>query len=107
MSVNDVYGTRMHSPGELAGILAEHLGLTFAERESYYRGVYYRADAPPYRIEVQPNAIPGDDGQDDLYDPDRPQAQALLLVTRAHRAPALDARLNTINGLELLNRKPS
>jgi hypothetical protein len=104
MTVHDTYGTT-HTPAELARIVADRLGLTFAERESDFLGIYYRADAPPYRISVQPNAIPGDDGQDDLYEPDHPQAQTLLLVSGPHRAPALDARLNAIDALELLQEK--
>lgn len=102
MTIHDTYGTGAHTAAELARIVADRLGLTFAEHDSYYRGSYYSTEAPPYLIEVQPNAIPGDDGQDDLYDPEHPQSQTLLLVTGPHRAPILDARLNAINALELL-----
>jgi hypothetical protein len=105
MTVNDLYGTQVYGPADLADILAEHRGLTFAEHESYYRGVYYLADASPYRVEVQPNAIPGDDGQGDLYDPDHPQTRTLVLVTGPHREPAVDVGLATINALELLQPK--
>ena len=58
MTVHDTYGSSVHTAAELPGIVAERLGLTFAERESDYLGVYYHADAAPYLIEVQPNAIP-------------------------------------------------
>lgn len=57
--IYDTYGTSVHTAAELAGLVADRLGLTFAEHDSYYRGIYhrsiyYRADAPPYEIEVQP-----------------------------------------------------
>jgi hypothetical protein len=94
MTIYDTYGTSIYTAAKLAHIAADRLGLTFTERESDYRGIYYRADVPPYQIEVQPNVIPADDGQDDLYTPDHPQTQTLLLVTGVHRAPALDASLN-------------
>jgi hypothetical protein len=107
MTIHDTYGTSAHTAAELARIVADRLGLTFAARDSYYRGIYYRADAPPYLIEVQPNAIPGEDGQDDLYDSDHPHAQTLMLVTGPHRAPALDASLNTLEALERLKQETS
>jgi hypothetical protein len=69
MIIYDTYGTSIYTAAKLARIAADRLGLTFTERESDYRGIYYRADVPPYQIEVQPNVIPADDGQDDLYTP--------------------------------------
>jgi hypothetical protein len=107
MTIHGTYGTSTHSAAELARITADRLGLTFDERESDYRGTYYRAEAGPYQIEVQPNAIPGDDDQDDLYAPDHPKAQTLVLVTGSHRAPALDAGLNGIDTLQLLEQETS
>ena len=74
MTVHDTYGGSVHTAAELAGIVAERLGLTFAERESDYLGVYYHADAAPYLIEVQPNVIPGDDDQHHLYEPEHRRA---------------------------------
>lgn len=35
------------------------------------------------RIEIQPNAIPGDDGQDDLHTPEHPAVRVLLLTNTA------------------------
>ena len=52
MTVHDTYGTRAHTASELARIVADHLGLTFTEHDSYYRGSYFLGDALPYRIEV-------------------------------------------------------
>src|SRR5262245_35770888 len=107
MTIYDTYGTSIHTPAELARLVADRLGLAFIEHESDFRGIYYRGSAPPYRIDVQPNAIPGDDDRDDLHDPDHPPARTLLLVTGPHRAPALDASLNAIDTLELLQRQAS
>jgi hypothetical protein len=102
MTVYDTYGTSTHTVAELAQLVADRLGLSFVEHDSYYRGIYFRADIPPYRIEVQPNAIPGDDGQDDLYDSKHPETQTLLLVTGPDRDSALNADLNSIDTLVLL-----
>jgi hypothetical protein len=102
MTIYDTYGPSTHTVVELAQLLADQLGLSFVERVSYYRGVYLIADAAPYRIEVQPNAIPGDDDQDDLYDPEHPEIQTLLLVTGPDRDNALNADLNSIDSLVLL-----
>jgi hypothetical protein len=105
MTVSNTYGTPAHTADELARIIADQLGLTFAEHDSYYRGSYFLADAPPYRIEIQPNAIPGDDGHEDLYDPEHPEARTLLLVTGPQRATSLDASLDSVDALVLLTRE--
>jgi hypothetical protein len=97
MTIHDTYGTSTHTVVELAQLLADQLGLSFVEHDSDYRGVYLIADTAPYRIEVQPNAIPGDHEQDDLYDPEHPEIQALLLVTGPDRDNALNADLNSID----------
>ncbi|MEV4138469.1 hypothetical protein AB0J72_40650 [Dactylosporangium sp. NPDC049742] len=107
MTVYDTYGADVRSAAELARIVADRLGLIFVEHESDYRGIYYRAEAPPYQIEVQPNAIPGDDGQNDLYDPDHPGMRALLLVTGSQRSPGYDASLNALDALQLLEHESS
>ena len=39
MTVYDTYGTSIHTPAELARIVADRLGLAFTERESHFRGV--------------------------------------------------------------------
>jgi hypothetical protein len=41
-----------HTVVELAELVADLLGLSFVERDSCYRGVYFLAEAAPYRIEV-------------------------------------------------------
>lgn len=64
--------------------------------------VYLIAEAAPYCIEVQPNAIPGADDQDELYDPEHPEIRTLLLVTGPDRDSALHVDLNSIETLVLL-----
>ncbi len=92
MTVYDTYGTSTHTATELTELVADQLGLSFVEHHSYYRGIYFRADVPPHQIEVQPNAIPGDDGQHDLYCPEPPEIQTLLLVTSPDRDSSLKRR---------------
>ncbi|MYX39031.1 MULTISPECIES: hypothetical protein [unclassified Streptomyces] len=102
MTIYDTYGTKTHTVKELAGLLAPLLNLTFAEHDSYFRGEYLKAEAGGTEIEIQPNAIPGDDEEDDLYASEHAAFQTLVLVT----APALDSVLNgtltSIEGLEAL-----
>src|SRR5436305_1341556 len=62
-------------------------------------GIYHLASSPNRRIEIQPNPTPGDDGEDDLYAPEHPAAQVLLLTATPVAEPALQARLGSIEGL--------
>ena len=57
------------------------------------------------RIEIQPNAIPDDDGQDDLYAPEHPAVRALLLTNTPTPEPTLHTRLGTIQGLVHLSHE--
>ncbi|OSZ58063.1 hypothetical protein OQI_23785 [Streptomyces pharetrae CZA14] len=102
MSDHHVYGTNTHTADELARLVGDRLGLVFTERESDCRGIYHLADAPEVRIEVQPNPIPGDDCDDDLYAPDHPTAKVLLLTTTPVPDPTLQARLRALEGLHHL-----
>lgn len=79
--------------------------MVFTERESDYRGVYHLAQGPYGRIEIQPNAIPGDDGQDDLYTPEHPAVRILLLTNTPAPEPTLQTRLGTIQGLVHMGRE--
>jgi hypothetical protein len=99
MTTYDTYATNANTVAELGQLVADRLGLTFVEHDSYFRGVYLVAGAATHRIEIQPNAIPGDDGEDDLYEPEHAEIQTLLLVSGPHRDSALTARLNSINAL--------
>lgn len=103
MTVFDTYGTNSYTAVELSGLLADRLAVTFAERESDYRGVYFLAAlADTARLQVQPNAIPGDDGEDDLYEDEHPDVSVLLLVTSPAGAEALGDELSAIEGLTRL-----
>ncbi|WP_200309297.1 hypothetical protein [Streptomyces adelaidensis] len=99
MSDHHTYGTSAHTAGEPARLVGDRLGPVFTERDSEYRGVYHLAESLDARIEIQPNPIPGDDGEDDLYAPEHPAVQVLLLVTTPTPDPALRALLRSIEGL--------
>ncbi|QWA26256.1 hypothetical protein KJK32_20755 [Streptomyces sp. JCM17656] len=63
-------------------------------------GVYHRADSPGLELEIQPNSIPGDDGEDDdLYVTEHPAIHVLLLSTTSVPNPALRAQLVAIEGV--------
>ncbi len=47
------YGTSTHTPAELARLVGGRLGSAFTERDSYFLGVYYVADIPGRKIEIQ------------------------------------------------------
>ncbi|MEU6660855.1 hypothetical protein [Streptomyces sp. NPDC046821] len=100
MADYDTYGTSSHTAAELVHLISDRLGLAFTEHDSYFRGIYHRADSPGGEIEVQPNSIPGDDGESDLYAAEHPTAQILLLaLTPAARASALRTQLGSVDGL--------
>lgn len=102
------YGTSTHSADALVRLVGDRLGTVFAAHESYFRGVYYLAKGPERRIEIQPNAIPGDDGGDDLYDEERPEVQVLVLTRTPAPDPILERLLASIDGLvELAVPDPS
>ncbi|MFD4976983.1 hypothetical protein [Streptomyces sp. NPDC058424] len=105
MTDHHTYGTSTHTASELVRLVSDRLGLAFTERDSYYRGVYHLASIPNGRIEIQPNPIPGDDDEDDLYVPERPAAQVLLLTITPTPDPALQARLDSIEGLIHLDQE--
>ncbi|MFF6793683.1 hypothetical protein ACFY9C_31970 [Streptomyces filamentosus] len=103
MTVSDIYGTNSSTAEELAGLLADRLDVTFTERESDYLGVYFLATlADTTRLQIQPNAIPGDDEEDDLYDDEHPDVSALVLVTSRTAAEPLSDELSAVGGLTRL-----
>ncbi|MEV0225345.1 hypothetical protein [Streptomyces sp. NPDC050704] len=83
----------------MAQLVAGRLGLVFTERDSHFLGVYYSAHHSEGRVQVQPNLIPGDDGEDELYESEHPAVHVLLLITSSAPAPILQARLESIDGL--------
>lgn len=105
MTDHHTYGTSTHATDELVRLASGHLRLVFTEHDSYFRGIYHLADAPDRRIEIQPNLIPGDDGEEDLYNSANPDVRVLLLTTTPAPDPALHAHLGSIEGLVHLNQK--
>ncbi|WP_430382602.1 hypothetical protein [Streptomyces sp. P10-4] len=105
MTDHHTYGTGVHTAGELVRLVGDRLGLDFTERESDYRGLYHLAGIPNGRIEIQPNPIPGNDDEGDLYAPEHPEAQTLLLITAPAADPDLRARLDSIEGLIHLDQE--
>ncbi|MFJ5213054.1 hypothetical protein [Streptomyces nigra] len=104
MTDHHSYGTSAHTASELVRLASDCLGLVFTERDSDYRGTYHVASSLNGRIEIQPNAIRGDD-DDDLYAPEHPATQVLLLATTPAPDPALQTRLGSIEGLIRLNHE--
>ena len=100
MTIFDTYGTSTHTARQLSGLLADNLGVDFTERESSYLGCYFLATlADATRIQIQPNAIPGDDGEDDLYMDEHPDVTVLLLVTAPDSARPHEPDLSVIEGV--------
>ncbi|MFD7170145.1 hypothetical protein [Streptomyces violascens] len=99
MTDYDTYGTSSHTASELVHLLGGRLGLVFTEHDSYFRGIYHRADSLFGQIEIQPNPIPGGDGEGDLYTAEHPTVQVLLLTTTPASSPALRAQLDSVEGL--------
>ncbi|MFE2941517.1 hypothetical protein ACFXKG_21025 [Streptomyces sp. NPDC059255] len=99
MTDHHTYGTNTHTASELVRLISDCLSLVFTERESDYRGIYHVADSPDGQIEIQPNLIPGDAGEDDFYAPEHPAIQVLLLTTTPVPVPTLLACLGSIDGL--------
>ncbi|MGQ4365808.1 hypothetical protein [Streptomyces sp. SAS_272] len=102
MTVSDTYGTNTYTARELSTLLADHFGVAFTERESFYLGIYFLATlADTTRIQIQPNSIPGDDGERDLYRDEYPNVSVLLLVTTPDSVPT-QSDLSAIEGLTRL-----
>lgn len=97
-----VYGTSAHEPAELGQLIAERLGIRFTKRESDFRGIYLVARLGEARIEIQPNAIPGDDDQSDLYADEHPGTPVLVLVSGPEQDGALSTGLAAIDRLAIL-----
>ncbi|MGX1274855.1 hypothetical protein [Streptomyces phaeoluteigriseus] len=105
MTDHHIYGTSTHTADELARLVSDRLGLVFTERDSDYRGVYHLAGSPNGRIEIQPNPIPGDDG--DFYAPEHSSAQVLLLTTTSTPDPGLHPSATGRHRREVHGRPPS
>ncbi|MET8566398.1 hypothetical protein ABZV75_39750 [Streptomyces flaveolus] len=90
---------------ELVRLVGDRLGLVFTERDSDYRSVYHLAGTCHEQIEIQPNPIPSEDEENDLYAPRHPSVPVLLLTTTPSPSPGLQARLHSIEGLTLLDHE--
>ncbi|MFI6499573.1 hypothetical protein [Nonomuraea typhae] len=98
------YGTATLTMPDLTHALSVRLGVTFIERDSHYRGTYLTATlANGTRIDIQPNAIPGDEPDDDLYAPGQPEATLLILTTEPDHDNELHRHLAAIEGLNHLD----
>ncbi|MGW5132064.1 hypothetical protein [Streptomyces sp. NPDC004135] len=94
------HGTGAHAPGALASLVGARLGLVFTARDSDFLGAYYLAAFPGGQIRIQPNTIPGDDGEDELYAEDLPADWVLILTTTtADGDVEVPARLDALDGL--------
>ncbi|MFF0159386.1 hypothetical protein ACFYRY_17895 [Streptomyces sp. NPDC005263] len=104
MTAFETYGTNSYTARELSDLLADRLTAAFTERESDYLGISFVATlADTTRIHVQPNAIPGDDGDDDdLYEDEYPEVSVLLLVTSPDSNEPLNTVLSAVEGLTRL-----
>ncbi|MEU7213862.1 hypothetical protein AB0B06_36400 [Streptomyces sp. NPDC044989] len=103
MTVSDTYGTNSYTAKELASLLADRFDVTFTDRESDYLGVYFLATlADTTRLQIQLNAIPGDDGEDDLYDDEHRDVSVLLLITSPDAAEPLSDELSAVGELTRL-----
>lgn len=99
MTDYDTYGTSSHTADELVRLVGGRLGLVFTKHDSYLRGICHRAESPDGEIEIQPNSIPGDDGEGVLYAAEHPTAQVLLLTLTPAAVPDLRVQLDSIEGL--------
>ncbi len=100
------YGTSTHTADELVRLVSDRFGWRFTERESDHLGVYHLADNHDGRIEIQPNLIPGDDGEDELYVLEHPEVRVLLTTATANPDPSLQVHLGAVEGLIHLTSSP-
>lgn len=101
----DLYGTSF-SPEQLRDQLSELLGVEFTAHDSSYKGEYFWAgDLRGEQFEIQPNQIPGDDGEWDLMEEDFAEYQVLLYVNRTERPDEVRELLRTVPELAHLRRE--
>jgi hypothetical protein len=93
------YGTSTYTASEFVRLVSDRLGLVFIDHDSFYQGTYHLAGSRRGRIEIQPNPIPGGEGEDGLYATEHPDAQVLLLMTTPEANRALHTRLASVEGL--------
>lgn len=104
MKTYDLYGTSELSASQLRDRATQLLGVEFQERDSSYRGVYYRAgDLRGEHFVVLSNG-PEDD-PDELPEPDFADKRVLLEVNATERKESLRELLASIPELTLLRTK--
>jgi hypothetical protein len=100
----DLYGTSKLSAAELRDRVTRLVGVEFEERDSSYRGAYYRAgDLRGEHFVVLANGP--EEGPDELAEPDFSDKPVLLEVNATGRAGSLRELLATIPELTLLRSK--
>ena len=104
MKTYDLYGASEIGPIELRDRVQELLGIEFEERDSSYRGAYYRAgDLRGEHLVVLANGP--EDEPDEMAEPDFPDKRVLLEVNGTERAEPLREVLSKIPELMLLRSK--
>lgn len=103
MKTFDLYGARELTIDELCAAVAGALGVSFVEHDSSFRGRYFLADGEP-RLEVQPNQVPGDDGELDAMESEFVAYPTLLYVYGSDRPDEVRDRLAAVAGLAFLRR---
>ncbi len=103
MKTYDLYGTSALTPGQLVAVVTPLLGLEFEERDSGYRGGYYRAG----HLREEHIVILGNDRQDEdeLPEPDFADTPVLLEVNATRRPDDLRRLLAQVPELSLLRSK--
>jgi hypothetical protein len=103
MTTFDLYGSPNLTADELCAAVGAALGVSFVEHDSSFRGRYLLADGRP-RLEVQPNRVPGDDGQLEPMESEFVDYPALLYVHGSDRPDEIRDLLAGIAGLAFLRR---
>ncbi|MGE5829925.1 MAG: hypothetical protein ACM30G_16415 [Micromonosporaceae bacterium] len=106
MKTFDLYGSPDLDAEELSAVVSTALGADFIEHDSSFRGRYFLADGAP-RLEVQPNQVPGDDGEFEAMESEFAEFRTLLYVYGTDRPDEVRDRLAGITGLAFLRRVSS
>jgi hypothetical protein len=106
MKTFDLYGSPNLTADELCAAVGTVLAASFVEHDSSFRGRYFLADGVP-RLEVQPNQVPGDDGELEPMEPEFVDYPMLLYVQGSDYPDEIRDRLAGIAGLAFLRRVSS
>jgi hypothetical protein len=103
MKFYDLYGTRGMTTHELQEAAAAALRVSFAPRESSFKGAYYRADLGDENFAIYVN-FKDPRYEDEILRPQFADYPVLLFVNRTERADELRDRLLEVPGLVHLRR---